>query len=118
MGGVGRKAGDVGPEIGAAGVGVEVVPVGLRGGVQRDDTVGDVGIGDVESVAAGQDVPPADTKRIVLIGEQRTRREEQDDKRALTAADLARLIRERTGNVPWLPLPIPRRLSKRPIFFG
>jgi threonyl-tRNA synthetase len=45
-------------------------------------------------------------------------REEQDDKRALTAADLARLIRERTGNVPWLPLPIPRRLSKRPIFFG
>jgi threonyl-tRNA synthetase len=58
-------------------------------------------------------------QRETLDGELTVRcREEQDDKRKLTAADLIALLRERTGNVPWLPLPIPRRLSRRPIFFG
>jgi len=58
-------------------------------------------------------------QRETLDGELTVRcREEQDDKRKLTAEALIGHIRDRTGSVPWLPLPIPRRLSRRPIFFG
>ncbi|MGQ9731376.1 MAG: threonine--tRNA ligase [Candidatus Zipacnadales bacterium] len=63
---------------------------------------------------------------IVVLGAREMRggtlqvrcREERDEKRPLTADELIAYIRKRTGDVPWLPLPLPRRLSKRPIFFG
>lgn len=45
-------------------------------------------------------------------------RQEQENDRRMTARQLIAYIRERTGDVPWLPLPLPRRLSRRPIFYG
>ena len=46
------------------------------------------------------------------------RRRGERETTALTPAELAQEIRERQGEHPWLPLPLPLLLSRRPIFRG
>jgi threonyl-tRNA synthetase len=49
------------------------------------------------------------------------RHPDHDDQTETVDMSLAELIghvHETTGDVPWLPLPLPRQLSRRPIFFG
>ena len=53
----------------------------------------------------------AATYRIVGVREDGSRRE-------LPAEELAALIREKTRGLPFRPLPLPVRLSHRPIFVG
>jgi threonyl-tRNA synthetase len=57
-------------------------------------------------------------QRETLEGKLQVRCRGEADPRALTAAELTGHLHERTGDMPWLPLPIPRQLSRRPRFFG
>lgn len=62
---------------------------------------------------------------VVVVGEKelaaqqvsvRVRGEQEQQQMSIDA--LAQLIGERTAGMPWSPLPLPQRLSRRPIFVG
>jgi threonyl-tRNA synthetase len=53
-----------------------------------------------------------------LEGPLRVRCRAEGEEQEMTAPQLIEYIHERAGDMPWLPLPLPKRLSRRPIFFG
>lgn len=57
-------------------------------------------------------------QRETLEGKLQIRRRAEGDQAELTAAELIDQIHAKVGDTPWLPLPIPRQLSRRPRFYG